>query len=190
MTEREWLISQGLAKAGRGRYSKEARDALNKAKAEGMAFDLTQAEIAKLERVSKPKRVAKTVQTVKEVRPSQDTYDAKAVRAWGERQGMIERGKRGKLPTALINAYLSNNKTEKKVVVRKSAVKVDKVREVAVGWTYARRGPKDPSFISEPLVAVSSCGRCSRGISSCGCISGPVAPKYLGGELLMLTRPE
>ncbi|QIQ63073.1 Lsr2-like DNA bridging protein [Streptomyces phage Moab] len=190
MTEREYLISLGLAKAGRGRYSKDAREALDKAKAEGVVFDLTSGEIAKLERQNKPKAVRKTVQTVKEVRPSQDSYDAKVVRSWGEQVGMIEKGKRGKLPTALINAYLASNKVEKKVTVRRSSVKSVRVREMNVGYTYARRGPKDPAFISEPLVAVSSCGRCSKGVGSCKCDGGPVAPKYLGGELLMLSRPE
>ncbi|URQ04800.1 Lsr2-like DNA bridging protein [Streptomyces phage Emma1919] len=190
MTEREYLISLGLAKAGRGRYSKEARDALNKAKADGMTFDLPASEIAKLERANKPKRVRKTVQAVKEIRPSQDAYDAKAVRSWGEQTGAIEKGKRGKLPTALINAYLAANKTAKKVTVRRSVGKAEKVRDVTVGFTYARRGPKDPSFISEPLVAVQSCGSCSKGVSYCKCSSGPVAPKYLGGEVLLLTRPQ
>ncbi|AZU97261.1 Lsr2-like DNA bridging protein [Streptomyces phage Jada] len=191
MTEREYLISLKLAKPGRGRYSREARAALDKAKADGMVFDKTAAEIAKEERQNKPKRVRSTApKAVKEARPSQDAYDAKAVRSWGEQTGAIEKGKRGKLPTALINAYLAANKTAKKVTVRRSVGKAEKVRDVAVGFTYARRGPKDPSFISEPLVAVQSCGSCSKGVSYCKCSSGPVAPKYLGGEVLLLTRPQ
>ncbi|AXH68895.1 DNA bridging protein [Streptomyces phage Comrade] len=188
MTEREYLISLGLAKAGRGRYSKDAREALDKAKADGMQFDLTPADVAKLERKNKPTRKAVAV-APKESRPSQDSYNAKAVRAWGEQTGAIEKGKRGKLPTALINAYLAANKSEPaKKVVRVSGSR-QKVRDVAVGYTYARRGPKDPAFVSEPLVAVQSCGGCSKGISFCGCKSGPTAPKYLGGEVLLLTRP-
>lgn len=39
MTEREYLVSLGLAKAGRGRYSAEAKSALEKAKQDGMIFD-------------------------------------------------------------------------------------------------------------------------------------------------------
>ncbi|AXG66288.1 DNA bridging protein [Streptomyces phage Annadreamy] len=190
-TEREYLMSLGLAKEGRGRYSKDARAALDKAKADGMTFDLTAAEKAKLERQNKPKRERKVVSSApKEVRPSQDTYDAKAVRAWGEQTGAIEKGRRGKLPTALINAYLASNKTQKAVTVRRiPTAKRSVVREESVGYTYAKRGPKDPVFISEPLVAVSTCGGCSRGVAYCGCKSGPTAPKYLGGEVLMLTRP-
>jgi hypothetical protein len=190
MTEREYLVSLNLAKPGRGRFSAEAKAALAKAKSEGMTFDKTAAELAKEERQNKPRKVRKTVQVVKESRPSQEAYDAKAVRAWGEQTGAIEKGKRGKLPTALINAYLAANKTAKKVTVRRSVGKAEKVRDVSVGFIYARRGPKDPSFISEPLVAVQSCGSCSKGVSYCKCSSGPVAPKYLGGEVLLLTRPQ
>lgn len=38
MTRREYAISLGLAKDGRGRMSKAAHDAINKALAEGMVF--------------------------------------------------------------------------------------------------------------------------------------------------------
>lgn len=190
-TEREYLVTLGLAKEGRGRFSAEAKDALAKAKKGGMSFDKTVAELAKEARESKPKRVAKPTVTVEKVdRPSQDMYDAKAVRSWGEQVGMIEKGKRGKLPTVLINAYLSANKTApKKVAVRRQSAPRTVVRTETVGYTYARRGPKDPAFISEPLVAVSSCGKCNKGVGFCGCAEGPRAPKYLGGEILLLTRP-
>lgn len=189
-TEREFLVSKGLAKEGRGRYSKEARSALEAAKASGMVFDLTPAEIAKLERqntVKKVRQVSPKPDTVK--RPTQDEYDAKAVRAWGEQTGAIEKGKRGKLPTALINAYLAANAPTKKSVVKKPSVKRTAVRSETVGYTYAKRKDTDPAFISEPLVAVMTCGKCSRGVSFCGCQDGPSAPSYLGGQTLMLTRP-
>jgi hypothetical protein len=189
-TEREWLASQGLAKLGRGRFSAEAKAALAKAKAEGMVFDKTALELAREARQNKPKRERKAIQsTPKESRPSQDSYDAKAVRAWGEQTGAIEKGRRGKLPTALINAYLAANKSTKPKV-RKVSTARGKVREAAVGYTYAKRKASDPKFISEPLVAVMNCGRCSRGVAYCGCNDGPVAPKYLGGATLLLTRPE
>lgn len=189
-TEREYLVKLGLAKEGRGRFSAEAKAALEKARLSGTVFDKTPAEIAKEERENKPKKVRSTTPVIaKESRPSQDAYDAKAVRAWGEQTGAIEKGKRGKLPTALINDYLAANKVQKKAVVKKSSVKRTAIRPETVGYTYARRKDTDPSFISEPLVAVMSCGSCSRGVSFCGCASGPVAPKYLGGDVLMLTRP-
>lgn len=189
-TEREYLVSLGLAKDGRGRFSAEAKAALDIARKGGMVFDKTAAEVAKEERQNKPQKVRVTVSTApKESRPSQDAYDAKSVRSWAEQTGMIERGRRGKLPTAAINAYLAANKTQKKVVARKPIGKRVAIRPETVGYTFIRRGPKDAAFISEPLVAVESCGRCSKGISFCGCNNGPVAPKYLGGEVLLLTRP-
>ena len=188
-TEREYLVSLGLAKEGRGRFSAEAKAALAKAKKGGMSFDKTALEIAREERANRPKKVAKAT-VIRESRPSQQSYDAKAVRSWGEQTGMIERGKRGKLPTALINAYLAANKsTPVKVSAKHSVTKRDKVRQESFGYTYAKRRDSDPKYISEPLVAVSTCGKCSRGVSYCGCSQGPSAPKYLGGAVLMLTRP-
>lgn len=38
MNKREWLVSKGLAKAGRGKFSNEAKAALAKAEADGMVF--------------------------------------------------------------------------------------------------------------------------------------------------------
>lgn len=189
-TEREFLVSKGLAKEGRGRFSAEAKAALEQARKDGVVFDLTPAEIAKQERENKPKKVRQVTPVApKESRPSQDAYDAKAVRAWGEQTGALEKGRRGKLPTAVINAYLASNKTVKKVTVKRTSTKRSAVRSETVGYTYAKRRSGDPEFISEPLVAVETCGRCSRGVSFCGCQDGPTAPKYLGGGVLMLTRP-
>lgn len=38
ITARDWLVEQGLAKAGRGKFSKVAHEALKSAMAEGMTF--------------------------------------------------------------------------------------------------------------------------------------------------------
>lgn len=40
-TEREWLVEKGLAKPGRGKFSNAAKEALAKAKAEGVEFKST-----------------------------------------------------------------------------------------------------------------------------------------------------
>jgi hypothetical protein len=185
-TEREYLISLNLAKPGRGRYSAEATAVLNKAKADGMTFDKTALQIAKETRKEKPVREKKVV--VKENRPSQTSYSAKVVRAWAEKQNLMEKGMRGKLPTKVINAYLAKNEPIRRVSAKAPVVR-EKIRTESVGWTFGKRGPKDAAYISEPLIAVTSCGSCTRGVSFCKCSSGPVAPKYLGGELLLLTRP-
>lgn len=39
MKRKEWAVQQGLATPGRGRLSREALDAIEKARAEGMTFD-------------------------------------------------------------------------------------------------------------------------------------------------------
>jgi len=44
-TRREWLVSQGLAKGTRGKFSKEALDAVASAEAEGLVFDDTVKEV-------------------------------------------------------------------------------------------------------------------------------------------------
>jgi hypothetical protein len=183
MNKREFLISKGLAKPGKGRFSAEAKAALEQAIAGGMVFD---------EPVAKPVSTKpKAPKVVREKAPSKELYNAKAARMWAEKNELIEKGKRGRLPAEVIKAYLAQNGTQVEAIATpKRVVKASsKVREQSVGWTYARRGPKDPSFISEPLVAIASCGGCSKGIAYCGCSNGPVAPKYLGGELLLMNKP-
>jgi hypothetical protein len=181
MNKRDYLVSKGLAKPGKGRFSAAAKAAIEQAISEGIVFE---EPVAKP--ISAPK--AKAPKVVKEKAPARDSYDAKAIRAWAEQTGAIEKGKRGRIPTEVINAYLSSHGTVTAPVKRVTAAK-PKVREVSVGWTYARRGPKDKPFISEPLVAVTSCGGCSKGVAYCGCSNGPVAPKYLGGERLLMEKP-
>lgn len=197
-TERQYLVSLGLAQNGRGRFSAEAKTALAKAKSNGMVFDKTAAEIAKEERANRPKKEKKPKAVVKPViRPT--GYDPKAVRKWATENGR-EVNARGKLSNVLIQDYLKENepsviipeqKVEKPAPVVRKAPKAKRVavRPENVGYTYIRRGPNDRPYISEPLVAVSNCGYCNKGVSFCGCSDGPVAPKYLGGELLLLTRP-
>jgi hypothetical protein len=38
-TKREFLVEKGLAKPGRGRFSREAKDALAQAEKDGVVFD-------------------------------------------------------------------------------------------------------------------------------------------------------
>lgn len=186
MNKREFLISKGLAKPGKGRFSAAGKAAIEKAISEGFVFDEPVAATVS----AKPRqaRVAKVVEKA----PSKNLYDAKAVRAWGVSEGLMEAGKRGRVPAPVIKAYLAQNgtgKAEAVTVTAKRVVTRSKVREQSVGYTYARRTAKDKPFISEPLVAVSNCGRCSKGVAFCGCSNGPVAPKYLGGEQLLMEKP-
>lgn len=49
MTKREYLISLGLAKPGRGRFSREGVSAIKQAESEGMSFDDTTVQTVTVE---------------------------------------------------------------------------------------------------------------------------------------------
>jgi hypothetical protein len=187
-TERQYLVSLGLARDGRGRFSAEAKQALVKAKADGVAFAPTATQIAKETRVVKPKRVVRAVAAVE--RPDKDSYEVKQVRSWAERKGLVAKGMRGKLSHDVIRAYLADQ--DSPVIPVRNVVKQEKIRSESTAWTYALRRASDPKHVSEPLVAFTTCGTCDRGIAYCkghGSDSLPDAPKYLGGGRVMLTRP-
>jgi histone H3/H4 len=85
VTKREWLVSQGLAKAGRGKFSNDAKAALAKAISEGMEFDEPVVPVPS----SKP-RVAKKAVAPKEppVKQEKSTADPAAVREWAKKNGV------------------------------------------------------------------------------------------------------
>lgn len=188
VTKREWLVERGLAKAGaRGRFSREANAALAKAISEGIVFD---EPVVKPVSENKEKKVRAAKKPVAKA-PSSELYDAKEVRRWAEANGKVEKGKRGRLPTEVIQEFLSSGEAAPK---KKRVVQVrDKVREQSVAWTFAkRRENEDPRVFSEPLVAVTNCGECRDTIAYCkghGDEGLPMAPAYLGGQPLMLDRP-
>lgn len=188
VTKRDWLVGKGLAKQGKGRFSQVAKDAISKAEAGGMVFDEPVIPMS-----SEKPRVAKTVKVDKPAKintPPKNSYDAKAARSWAENNGRIEKGQRGRLPAMVLVDYLalmsSDSVPESKPVVR---VSPKRVRDENVGWTYAKRRENDPHYISEPLVAVTECGVCHKGIGYCSCNNGPVSAKFLGSQPLMLTKP-
>lgn len=82
VSKREWLVSQGLAKAGRGKFSKDAHEALDKAIKDGMEFD----EPVVVVKSAKPK-VAKTPKAP-EVKQEKSTADPAAVREWAKKNGV------------------------------------------------------------------------------------------------------
>lgn len=59
MTAREYAVSLGLAKMGRGRMSPAAKAAIAKAESEGVSFKLPPHVIAAQERAANPKRTRK-----------------------------------------------------------------------------------------------------------------------------------
>lgn len=181
ITKRQWLAERGLAKPeGRGRFSTEAMAALEKAISEGVEFsDNTPA--------SKPKGTTK--QRISE------KYDAKKIRRWAAQQG-ISLGERGRIPAEIVNRYFDeagSEAVEAPVAVEKPVVAREKVREQTVAWGFARRPQDAPVHISEPVVAISNCGRCGEGVAYCVCTSGPYVPSYLTNgvsETALLTKPE
>jgi hypothetical protein len=105
-TAREFLFGKGLTKAptGRGRFSREANAALDKARKAGTVFsdDASKVEKPKTVKVEKtPKAVA--------VKPT-ERYDNAEVRKWARANGHTV-GERGRIHVDVINAYLSS--TEK-----------------------------------------------------------------------------
>lgn len=127
MKARDWLVKQGLAKQGRGRFSREAKAALAKAIEEGMTFSdfkLTADETPKVTKVE--------------------------------------------------------HRATAPLVVR------EPVRANRVMWGIDRGTESSHSPL---LIAVSTCGSCSRGVAYCNCNTGPKLPKWLGGSVGMLEKP-
>lgn len=195
LTKRAWLASQTgpngqpLAKDGpgvRGRFSHAAQAALTEAISAGMVFSDSDSVKA-----TAPKATNTTI--VKAPKPAaipSDAYEAKEVRAWAATVG-ITLGNRGRIPAEVISQYLAQNgeKVVKAATVPPAEVKV---REQNEAWVFARRRPNDPDYLTEPLVGIHKCGKCSKRISICSCEDGPFAPLYLTNgvyEKASLTKP-
>lgn len=94
---KDYAVSLGLAKPGKGRMGREATEAVAKARAEGMTFSK---EIA-----VKPQRVKVTKpETPKPV----GNFDAKAVREWAKSNG-VEVSERGRISAEVKIAYAEAN---------------------------------------------------------------------------------
>ena len=105
-TAREYLVSLGLAKPGRGRFSGEAKAALAKAIADGMTFD----------EVNPPAPKQLKVKTVGAKPLDSDDFkdiSPKAVRAWAQEnpslvpEGIVVRD-RGRVDLRVYEAYKKN----------------------------------------------------------------------------------
>ena len=89
-TKREYLVSLGLAKAGRGKFSNEAKAALEKALAEGMTFsDQTPPAKNSVTKNSTGKTEVKSSDqnSVPYVSPDEYRFPEDAYRAVGKRKG-------------------------------------------------------------------------------------------------------
>lgn len=190
-TKRDYLVSLGLAKAdARGRFSKEAQAALDKAVSEGMVFADT------------PSIRRETVVT--------QPYDARKVRRWAEKNG-ISLGQRGRVPADIVARFYAENPDEPVTdeVIPPTMAQVaeadsqaraadevfpaEPVRDETVAFVRAARPEDAPEYISEPVVGFTECAKCKHLVAFCGCEGGPVAPAYLtNGETVhgSLTQPE
>lgn len=75
MRRRDWLVQQGLAKPGRGKFSNDAKAALAKAEAEGVVFDDTApTKISTKAPTEKPTEKSAGGQSDRESEPSVSLY--------------------------------------------------------------------------------------------------------------------
>jgi hypothetical protein len=217
--KREWLATQtddagnALAKSGanvRGRFSKAANARWDEALASGEITYEPPVE-------EKPAKAAKTVETgaaapvapaagpavVLAPTPAGDDapvaaageVDAKLVRSWAAQRGM-KVGERGRIHSDIISAYLADNGAAPRRATPKDVMPAKKYRDEAVAWGIARRKPDQGAYISEPVVALSNCGKCSKGIMFCpghGEHGLPVQPTYMTAGVedvaVLLTKP-
>lgn len=212
-TEREFLASLNppLAKAGaRGRFSTAATAALAKARAEGFGFIGDKGHPQNPVKAPAAPKTVKTVVTSAPAQaapadavstevsvPTQPTktvstgVDAKAARAWAKAQGMAV-GERGRLHPTVISAYVAANGapvTLAKTPEQKAAAKPVRTRTQKVAYGVIPRRKGDPKYLSEPVLAVTNCGKCKKGISYCGCET-PSLPKHFGAGPLAFSRTE
>lgn len=105
MTPRDYLISIGLAKPGRGRFSREGVKALEQARERGMTFDEPAKPVPVKVVTRKPDAV--TTEAAAPASPGEAAnVDPAAVRAWAKDEGHIV-ADRGRIPATVINAYLA-----------------------------------------------------------------------------------
>lgn len=159
-TKREYLVGLGLAKAGRGRFSKEALEALAEAEASGTVFD-------------EPVKVTKEVAAEGDETPSQHIKPASEsgqIRAWATEHG-ISVGQRGRIPADVVAAYRAGDAS-----TLNAPVQVYKVQpQVRVRQLKSMYGEDDQGRV----VGFAMCQRCTYHINFCRCKSGPKPPSIV-----------
>lgn len=112
--------------------------------------------------------------------------DTKEVRAWAKQNGHVV-GDKGRLPRPVIDAYIKAGGKATVPAARPTPLVMPRRRPETQAFGLYRRGPKDnPKIVSEPLLVISTCGKCGAGVSYCPCADGPRMPDYAGGEVAML----
>lgn len=158
-TKRDYLVGLGLAKPGRGRFSKEATEALAAAEASGQIFD---------EPVKPVKEVA--TEGDKPSQPSKPTSESSLIRSWAADNG-IKVGERGRIPADVIKAFGKQDatglaETPKVYTVTPSV----RTRQIKTMYGEDDKGLK---------IGFSQCRRCAMHVSWCRCSTGPKPPSMV-----------
>lgn len=161
-TKREYLagLNPPLAKPGRGRFSKEAVEALAAAEAAGVVFD---------EPVKPVKEVA--TEGDKPSQPSKPTSETAEVRAWAASNG-IKVGERGRIPANVLDAFKAKDASIAKPASKPVYAVTPQVRTRQVRAMYGvdDRGHK---------VGFAICRKCTYHVSLCACKAGPTPPSIV-----------
>ena len=191
-TEREYLVSKGLAKPSRGRFSGEAKAELERARAAGMVFDEPVKPTPKAVKpvASTQTSPAATLDKPKSSptpSPAKGSYDPKAVRKWAEEKGLVSKGQRGRLPAEVIHKYVTENGAAAPKATPKPAPPKVRVRPENYAWAFQAGNPAKGH--SDIRIQFGDCANCHQRIGFCACKTGPVGPKWLGSPVLSLTKP-
>ena len=158
VTKREWLIEQGLAKAGRGRFSLPAKEALAEAIADGVVFDDPIAVVS-----PKAKKVAKIVTADLSIDQLKAMLAALQEQENATKQAPLSLEK----PTKLEDGRPVIEPGGDGVFVSKPHPKIRNNKSL---FGYTREGNK---------VNWSTCARCAEHIQYCDCKSGPKPPRIV-----------
>lgn len=185
----------------RGRLSKDAHAALDKARAEGFRFigdeghPQTEVKEKKEKKVTTPKATPAPTQTKAEgttVTPAtshpaaaQASFNAKEVRAWAKANGH-EVGERGRIRPEVIAAFAkAGGKPVGPRASRPTPASMPKTRKEKVAYAVERN----------TVIGFTTCakqGGCGKPVDSCT-HEAPIAPHYLdadvAGKPLSLTKP-
>lgn len=185
-THKDYAVSKGWAKAGKGRMSGEAKAKVDADIANGVVNIIVPEKPTAKPKVATP--APKPAAPAPKPAPQADALpevDPKAVRAWAKANG-YEVGDRGRIHASIVKAYVANSGEvgpERKIAERAPQVAI---RTETRG--YSVEIPTDPKH-TPLLFEHSRCSKCVQGVSYCKCKGGPREPKYLGGEPMLLVKP-
>lgn len=164
-TEREYLVSIGLAKPGRGRFSQEAKYALKKAREDGVDFATPARPAAKNKPADKPiaKPADKPVAESKPATNERPRYDSAAVREWAKNEG-LEVSARGRISSAILEQYANSDSPV--VAVERS---VDGAIQEAPQRRFAEKWYGTHNNITIVKTVRDVCNRCLYSIGWCTC---------------------